>query len=50
MHRYILGAPAVFVMLAQWGRNPVFDKVWTIVSLLLMGLLASLFAFNMWVA
>lgn len=50
MHRYILGAPAVFVMLAHWGRNPVFDKVWTVVSLLLMGLLASLFAFNMWVA
>jgi Gpi18-like mannosyltransferase len=50
MHRYILGAPAVFVALAHWGKNPVFDRVWTILSLLLMGALAMLFAFNMWVA
>jgi len=48
--RYILGAPAVFVMLAKWGKNPVFDRVWTIASILLMGLLATLFAFNYWVA
>jgi hypothetical protein len=50
MHRYILGAPAVFVTLAHWGKNPVFDRAWTIASLLLMSLLAILFAFNMWVA
>ncbi|HTX90594.1 MAG TPA: hypothetical protein VMC09_05180 [Anaerolineales bacterium] len=48
--RYILGAPAVFVMLARWGKNTVFDRAWTILSLLLMGLLAMLFAFNFWVA
>jgi hypothetical protein len=48
--RYILGAPAVFVMLARWGKNTVFDKAWTVASLLLMGLLAMLFAFNFWVA
>jgi hypothetical protein len=48
--RYILTAPAVFVMLARWGKNPVFDRAWTIVSILLMGLLAMLFAFNFWVA
>jgi len=48
--RYILGAPAVFVMLARWGKNPVFDRAWTIASILLMGLLAMLFAFNFWVA
>jgi hypothetical protein len=50
VHRYILGAPAVFFALARWGRNPVFDRAWTILSILLMGLLATLFAFNMWVA
>ena len=50
IHRYILGAPAVFIALARWGRNPVFDRAWTILSILLMGLLATLFAFNMWVA
>ena len=50
IQRYILGAPAVFYMLARWGKNPVFDRVWTIFSLLLMGLEAMLFAFNFWVA
>ena len=50
IQRYILAAPAVFVMLARWGRNPIFDRAWTIFSLLLMGLLAMLFAFNYWVA
>ena len=50
IHRYILGAPAVFITLARWGENSVFDRAWTILSLLLMGLLAMLFAFNMWVA
>ncbi|MCX6080075.1 MAG: mannosyltransferase family protein [Chloroflexi bacterium] len=50
IHRYILGTPAVFITLARWGENPVFDRVWTIISALLMGMLAMLFAFNMWVA
>ena len=50
IHRYILGAPAVFITLARWGNNPVFDRAWTILSILLMGLYAMLFAFNMWVA
>ena len=50
IHRYILGAPAVFITLARWGANPVFDRAWTMLSILLMGLLAMLFAFNMWVA
>lgn len=50
MHRYALTAPAVFVALAQWGKNPVFDRVWTIASVLWMGLLAAQFAMDMWVA
>ena len=50
MHRYVLTAPAVFVALAHWGKNPVFDRAWTIISALWMGLLAALFAMNMWVA
>ena len=50
IQRYILGAPAVFVALSRWGKNPVFDRAWTILSILMMGLLAMLFAFNMWVA
>jgi hypothetical protein len=50
IHRYILGAPAVFITLARWGKNPVFDRAWTLLSILLMGVLAMLFAFDMWVA
>ncbi len=50
IQRYILGAPAVFIMLARWGKNPVFDRAWTIFSTLLMGLEAMLFALNYWVA
>ena len=50
IQRYILAAPAVFYMLARWGKNPVFDRAWTIFSTLLMGLLAMLFAFDYWVA
>jgi hypothetical protein len=48
--RYALAVPAVFIALARWGRNPVFDRSWTMISLLLMGMLAALFAFDMWVA
>ena len=50
IHRYVLGAPAVFLVLAHWGRKPAFDRAWTILSTMLMGALALLFAFNMWVA
>jgi len=50
IHRHILGAHAVFVALARWGRNAVFDRAWTILSIMLMGALALLFAFYMWVA
>ena len=50
IHRYMLAAPAIFITLARWGKNPVFDRAWTLASLLLMGLLAMLFAFNFWVA
>lgn len=50
MHRYILGVPAVFMMLGHLGHNnDTFDRAWTIGSVLLMGLFALLFAFNFWV-
>jgi hypothetical protein len=47
--RYALGWPALFLFLATAGRNPVFDRSWSILSLLMLGLLASLFAADMWV-
>jgi hypothetical protein len=33
IHRYVLDAPAVFIALARWGKNPVFDRAWTILSI-----------------
>lgn len=48
MHRYILAAPPVFLQLARWGENKAFDRIWTTVSVLLLGMLTALFTFNMW--
>jgi len=48
--RYVLAVPAVFVFLARLGRNTVFDRTWTLFSVLMMGMLLALFTFNMWVA
>ena len=50
MVRYVLAAPAMFWMLARWGKSPVFDRIWTLVSVLLLGMEAMLFSFNFWVA
>jgi len=49
MIRYMVVLPSLFWMLARWGRQPVFDRIWTLLSCLLMGLLALLFSFNYWV-
>jgi hypothetical protein len=48
MHRYILGAPPVFLFLSRLGRHPAFDRAWSIASILIMGLFATLFTFDMW--
>lgn len=48
MHRYILAAPPVFLQLSSWGKNRAFDLTWTMLSLLIMGMMAALFTFNMW--
>ncbi len=49
MARYMLIAPAMYMMLADFGRNRVFDQIWTIASVLLMGMSVMLFTFKMWV-
>lgn len=49
MHRYILAAPSVFIFLSRLGEREWFDRAWTILSVLLLGLLAMLFTFNFWV-
>lgn len=49
MHRYILAAPSVFIFLGRLGKHPWFDRAWSILSILLLGLLAMLFSFDFWV-
>lgn len=49
MVRYMIAVPALFMVLARWGRHPVFDRLWTLASCLLLGLMALLFSFNYWV-
>lgn len=48
MYRYVLAAPPLFLFLSRLGRNPAFDRVWSILSVLLMGLMATMFTFDMW--
>ena len=48
MHRYLLAAPTMYVMLARFGKNRLFDRSWTAVSLLLFGMMATLFSSDMW--
>src|SRR5258706_1257106 len=49
MARYTLISPALYIFLAQLGKNKTFDRAWTIFSILLLGMEASLFAVDMWV-
>jgi hypothetical protein len=49
MARYMLVVPAVYLALARLGRWAVFDRAWTLLSVLLLGLEAMLFSFDMWV-
>ena len=50
MVRYVLAVPPIFLLLGRLGEHPAFDRVWTVVSLLLMALLAALYSFDFWVA
>ena len=48
MHRYVMTAPVVFLFLSRLGKNPAFDRAWTILSTLIMGGMALLFAAELW--
>ncbi len=48
MHRYVMTAPVLFLFLGRLGRNPAFNYAWTLLSTLLMGGMALLFAADMW--
>jgi Mannosyltransferase (PIG-V) len=48
MHRYVMAAPAIFLLPAQWGENEAFDRAWTLANVLLMGVFAATFSFGFW--
>lgn len=49
--RFVLVVPSVFVALGAMGeRSEVLDRAWTVASVLLLGMLATLFTFDLWVA
>lgn len=48
--RYMLVLPTTYLLLSRLGQNRIFDRVWTILSIMLMTLLALLFSFDFWVA
>jgi hypothetical protein len=50
LFRYMLVVPSIYILLGRLGRNIVFDRAWTIASVLLLGMQAMLFGFDMWVA
>jgi len=48
--RYVLGVPALYVALGRLGKHAVFDRAWSLASILLLGMQTMLFSFDMWVA
>jgi Gpi18-like mannosyltransferase len=48
--RYVLPLPIIYLTLGRLCEHPLFDRAWTLISLLLFGMLVSLFTFDMWVA
>jgi Gpi18-like mannosyltransferase len=48
--RYVLTVPSLFIFLGWLGKYVVFDRAWTLLSLLLMVMQVSLFTWDMWVA
>jgi len=49
MFRYMLVVPNTFVFLGHLGKHKIFDKAWTLLSILFMGIQLTLFTFDMWV-
>jgi hypothetical protein len=49
MARYMIISPPLYILLSRLGKNQVFDRVWTLASILLLGMSAMLFAFDLWV-
>ncbi|MCC6798620.1 MAG: hypothetical protein IT325_00765 [Anaerolineae bacterium] len=50
MSRYVLAAAPIFLVLARAGERPVFDRVWTVISLLWFALYVVLYVHGFWLA
>jgi hypothetical protein len=48
--RYVLAVPTLWVLLGQLSRNMIFERTWTLLSILLLAMQAFLFSFDFWVA
>jgi hypothetical protein len=48
MHRYVMAAPALFLIPAHLGQNEAFDRAWTLANILIMGIFAAMFSFDFW--
>lgn len=48
--RYVLVVPTLWILLGRLSRNVVFERAWTLFSILLLAMQAFLFSFDFWVA
>lgn len=46
--RYLLTVPSMFLVLTYWGQSQVFDRLWSLASILLLAMFTALFSFNFW--
>lgn len=46
--RYILVTPALFLFLGDLGKSEIFDRLFTLASVLLLGVFLTLFTFRFW--
>jgi hypothetical protein len=46
--RYLLAVPSVFIVLSRWGESALFDRAWSLISILLLAMFSALFSFNFW--
>jgi len=46
--RYVLAVPTLWVMLGRFSRSQVFERSWTVFSVLLLAMNAFLFSFDFW--
>lgn len=47
--RYLLAMPVIYLFLVQCSKNRLFERAWSIFSLLLFAMSAILFSFDFWV-